>query len=172
MEKLRAILIDDEKNNLDLLSHFVKKYCLDVEVISECLTYQDALEQIDELKPDLLFLDIVLDENTAFDLLKEVKFKKYKIIFTTAYDEYAIKAFKFNTADYLLKPILIDDLIAAVGKIHKGWKTSEYLDSSQISNLSNSVLGKHPMNFLTISGSDRIDFIDPKEIIYMQSNGR
>ena len=53
MEKLRAILIDDEKNNLDLLSHFVKKYCLDVEVISECLTYQDALEQIDELKPDL-----------------------------------------------------------------------------------------------------------------------
>ena len=105
-------------------------------------------------------------------MLKEVKFKKYKIIFTTAYDEYAIKAFKFNTADYLLKPILIDDLIAAVGKIHKGWKTSEYLDSSQISNLSNSVLGKHPMNFLTISGSDRIDFIDPKEIIYMQSNGR
>ena len=172
MEKLRAILIDDEKNNLDLLSHFVKKYCLDVEVISECLTYQDALVQIDELKPDLLFLNIVLDENTAFDLLKEVKFKKYKIIFTTAYDEYAVKAFKFNMADYLLKLILIDDLIAAVGKIHKGWKTSEYLNSSQISNLSNSVLGKHPMNFLTISGSDRIDFIDPKEIIYMQSNGR
>ena len=172
MEKLRAILIDDEKNNLDLLSHFVKKYCLDVEVISECLTYRDALVQIDELKPDLLFLDIVLDENTAFDLLKEVKFKKYKIIFTTAYDEYAIKAFKFNTADYLLKPILIDDLITAVGKIHKGWKTCEYLDASQISNLSNSVLGKHPMNFLTISGSGRIDFIDPKEIIYMQSNGR
>ena len=64
MEKLRAILIDDEKNNLDLLSHFVKKYCLDVEVISECLTYRDA-----------------------FDLLKEVKFKKYKIIFTTAHIE-------------------------------------------------------------------------------------
>ena len=59
--------------SLDLLSHFVKKYCLDVEVISECLTYRDALVQIDELKPDLLFLDIVLDENTAFDLLKEVK---------------------------------------------------------------------------------------------------
>ena len=104
-------------------------------------------------------------------MLNEVKFKEYKIIFTTASDEYAIKAFKFNTADYLLKLILIDDLIAAEGKIHKGWKTSEYLDSSQISNLSNSVLGKHPMNFLTISGSDRIDFIDPKEIIYMQSNG-
>ena len=82
------------------------------------MTYQDDLVQIDELKPDLLFMDIVLDENTAFDLLKKVKFKKYKIIFTTAFDEYAIKAFKFNTADYLLKPILIDDLIAAVGKIH------------------------------------------------------
>ena len=94
INKLRAILIDDEKNNLDLLSHFVKKYCLDVEIVSECLTYQDALIDIDELKPDLLFLDIVLDENTAFDLLKEVKFKKYNIIFTTAYDEYAINAFK------------------------------------------------------------------------------
>ena len=102
MNKLRAILIDDEKNNLDLLSHFVKKYCLDVEIVSECLTYQDALIDIDELKPDLLFLDIVLDENTAFDLLKEVKFKKYNIIFTTAYDEYAINAFKYNTTDYLL----------------------------------------------------------------------
>ena len=84
---------------MDLLSHFVKKYCLDVEVISECLTYRDDLVQIDELKSDLLFLDIVLDKNTAFDLLKEVKFKKYKIIFTKAYDEYAIKAFEFNTAD-------------------------------------------------------------------------
>ena len=71
-----------------------------------------------------------------------------------------------------MKPILIDDLITAVGKIYKGWKTSEYLDSSKISNLSNSVLGKHPMNFQTISGFDRIDFIDPKEIICMQSNGR
>lgn len=172
MNKLRAILIDDEKNNLDLLSHFVKKYCLDVEIVSECLTYQDALIDIDELKPDLLFLDIVLDENTAFDLLKEVKFKKYNIIFTTAYDEYAINAFKYNTADYLLKPILIDDLITAVGKINIRSKAMDYLDSSQITNLSNSVLGKHPMNFLTISGADRIDFIDPAEIIYMQSNGR
>ena len=172
MEKLRAIIVDDEKNNLDLLSHFVKKYCLDVDLVSECHTYKDALVKIDELKPDLLFLDIVLDENTAFDLLKEVKFKRYKIIFTTAYDEYAINAFKFNTADYLLKPILIDDLIAAVGKIRKKWTTSEYLNASQINNLSHSILGKHPMNFLTISGSDRIDFIDPKEIIYMQSNGR
>ena len=169
MNKLRAILIDDEKNNLDLLSHFVKKYCLDVEIVSECLTYQDALIDIDELKPDLLFLDIVLDENTAFDLLKEVKFKKYNIIFTTAYDEYAINAFKYNTADYLLKPILIDDLITAVGKINIRSKAMDYLDSSQITNLSNSVLGKHPMNFLTISGADRIDFIDPAEIIYMQA---
>ena len=71
-----------------------------------------------------------------------------------------------------MKLLLIDDLIAAVGKIYKGWKTSEYLDSSQISNLSNSVLGKHPMNLQTICGFDRIDFIDPKEIIHMQSNVR
>ena len=161
-----------KKNNLELLSHFVKKYCLDIDLVAECLTYQDALEKIDEHKPDLLFLDIILDENTAFDLLEAVEFKRYNIIFTTAYDEYAIKAFKFNTVDYLLKPILIDDLITAVGKIHKKWMTSEYLKPSQLNNLSSSILGKHPMNFLTISGLDRIDFLDPKEIIYMQSSGR
>lgn len=172
MEKLRAILIDDEKNNLELLSHFVRKYCLDVNVIAECLTYKDALTQIDKLKPDLLFLDIVLDENLAFDLLEATKFKKYFIIFTTAYDEHAIKAFKFNTADYLLKPILIDDLINAVGKIISRRHDQDYLDVSQIKNLSNSILRKHPMNYLTISGSHRVDFIDPQDIVYMQSSGR
>lgn len=172
MNKLRAVLIDDEKNNLDLLSHFIKKYCDDVEIISECLTYKDALLKVDELKPDLLFLDIVLDENTAFDLLNDLKFKKFNIIFTTAYDEYAVKAFRYNTADYLLKPILIDDLILAVEKVIAKAKELKFLQPAQINNLSNSVLGKHPMDFLTISGADRIDFIDPNEIIYMQSNGR
>ena len=168
MEVLNTIIVDDEKNNIDLLLHFIKKYCPNIKVIKTCLTYDDALYNLKVMKPDLVFLDIVLDRDNSFMLLNELGDHPFKIIFTTAYDEYAIRAFKYEAVGYLLKPVMIEDLIQAVDKINK----SSFLEKEQIVQLSNKIMQRHPSNFITISGMDKVEFFLPDEIICLKSSGR
>ena len=87
-------------------------------------------------------------------LLNELKQHTFKIIFTTAYDEYAIRAFKYEAVDYLLKPVLIEDLIRSIDKV----KHISILQNQQITKLSNKIIGRHPSNFITISGMDKVEF--------------
>lgn len=119
MKNLTAIIVDDEQKNVDLLFHFIQKYIPEVHVLDRCLTYKEALHSIINIQPQLVFLDILLDEKNAFDLLKEVGHLDFQIIFTTAYDEYALKAFQYNTVDYLLKPIVIEDLRKTIDRVIK-----------------------------------------------------
>ena len=101
---MRTVVIEDEINNLNLLSHFIKKYCPEIELVGSCQNKKDGVTLIDSLKPDLVFLDIVLEEHNAFELLEEINNKNIKIIFVTAFDEFALKAFRYHAADYLQKP--------------------------------------------------------------------
>ncbi len=114
----------------------------------------------------------MLDRDTSFDLLQELGNPDFQIIFTTAYDEYAIRAFKYNTIDYLLKPIIIEELVAAVNKVAEKINENKTLDMGSIKNISQSFNTKHPANFIMISGMDRIDFIHPDEVVYLKSTGR
>lgn len=168
----KTVLVEDEKNNLDLLNHFIKKYCKNIDVIASCSTYDQALSVLKAEEPDLVFLDIVLDRDTSFDLLQELGNPDFQIIFTTAYDEYAIRAFKYNTIDYLLKTIIIEELVAAVNKVAEKINENKTLDMGSIKNISQSFNTKHPANFIMISGMDRIDFIHPDEVVYLKSTGR
>lgn len=168
----KTVLVEDEKNNLDLLNHFIKKYCKNIDVIASCSTYDQALSVLKAEDPDLVFLDIVLDRDTSFDLLQELGNPDFQIIFITAYDEYAIRAFKYNTIDYLLKPIIIEELVAAVNKVAEKINENKTLDMGSIKNISQSFNTKHPANFIMISGMDRIDFIHPDEVVYLKSTGR
>lgn len=169
---IKTILVDDEKNNLDLLTHYIQKYCSELEIIACCLTYDEAIKSISLLNPDLVFLDIVLDRDTSFDLLEELPRLNFQIVFTTAHSEYALEAFKFNTVNYLLKPIEIKDLVSTVDDIIVQKKEKQILSKEQIKALSNSISEEHPINFITISGMDRVDFIHPSDIIYIRSSGR
>ena len=114
MNTIKTIIIEDEINNLKLLEHFIDKYCPEIELIASCTSKTEAVKAIQKLKPQLLFLDVILEEHTAFDILEEVDYTNFNIIFVTAFEEYALKAFQYNAIDYLLKPIQIDDLIVAV----------------------------------------------------------
>lgn len=112
---IKAIIIDDERLARNELKKLLQDHS-DIEVIDEAANVDDGIEKIETLNPDLIFLDIQMPGKTGFDLLAEVE-KAPKVIFTTAYDEYAIKAFEVNALDYLLKPIEPKRLADAIQKL-------------------------------------------------------
>lgn len=114
---IRAILIDDEKNALEVLEMQLKEYCKDVQIIALANGGEKGIESINKYLPELVFLDIEMPHKNGFDVLQETKDLNYQVIFTTAYDQFAIKAFKYSALDYLLKPIDILELQAAVSKV-------------------------------------------------------
>jgi class 3 adenylate cyclase/CheY-like chemotaxis protein len=116
---IRAIIIDDEVHCIDTLSILLADYCPEVEVLDKCLSAKRGLEAIDQLKPDLVFLDIEMPFMNGFELLEQFRQIPFSVIFTTSYDQYAIKAIRFSALDYLLKPIDPKELIAAVHKMQQ-----------------------------------------------------
>src|SRR6187399_2404759 len=101
--KTTCLIIDDEKLARDLLHEYLEPFS-EIEVIGECAKGNEAVEKINKLKPDLIFLDVQMPGMTGFDVLEDIDHEPY-VIFTTAYDQYAIKAFEKNAVDYLLKPL-------------------------------------------------------------------
>ncbi|HYK44966.1 MAG TPA: response regulator [Parafilimonas sp.] len=114
---IKAILIDDEGHCLDTLNILLTDYCPEVEVMELCASPKKGLDAIEKLKPELVFLDIEMPGMNGFELLQQFKEVPFSVIFTTSYDQYAIKAIKFSALDYLLKPIDPKELIAAVHKV-------------------------------------------------------
>ncbi|MBL6669611.1 MAG: response regulator [Flavobacteriaceae bacterium] len=172
MTKIKTLIIEDEKNNADLLAHFLNKYCPTIEVIGIAYSKDEAILEIEKEQPDLLFLDIILDIDTAFDLLEEINYYLIQIIFVTAFDEYALRAFRYNAVDYLLKPLQIDDLVAAVNRVQERRENQEFFTQEQIQNLSQTIIGRSPLKFVAISNIDKVNFVKNEDILYCKSSGR
>ncbi|MBC7891271.1 MAG: response regulator transcription factor [Sphingobacteriaceae bacterium] len=116
MKTLRAAIIDDETNARQALSNLLQLLCPDVTICGEAKNVSSGIELIQAQRPDLVFLDIQMPGKTGFDLLSAFENAEFGVIFTTAYQEYAIRAFRFSAIDYLLKPIDPDELQQAVGR--------------------------------------------------------
>src|SRR5689334_9051010 len=104
-KKLRSIIVDDDESNLVNLQLMLSRYCNEVDVVATASTVKQAITEIANLKPDLLFLDVEIKNSTGFDLLEQLESRDFQVIFVTAFDQYAIKALRFSAVDYLLKPI-------------------------------------------------------------------
>ncbi|OQP58343.1 LytR/AlgR family response regulator transcription factor [Niastella populi] len=115
---MTAILIDDEVKSLNALSLLLTKNCAQVDVIAACSDVVTALEKINRLHPDLIFLDISMPGKNGIELMQELSAHIPEVIFVTAYDGYMLQAFKFSAVDYLLKPIDETELIEAVDRAH------------------------------------------------------
>ncbi|MEO1438550.1 MAG: LytTR family DNA-binding domain-containing protein [Bacteroidota bacterium] len=111
---MKALIVDDEAHCVETLSIYLDRYCPEVEVLATYTDSVQAVQAIKELKPDLLFLDIEMPKMNGFEVLEAVKNEQFEVVFTTAYDQFAIKAFKVSAADYLLKPIDKSELKQAV----------------------------------------------------------
>jgi two-component system LytT family response regulator len=114
---IKAILIDDEAHCLDTLSILLNEYCRDVQILEQCRSAIHGLQAIEKNKPDLVFLDIEMPGMNGFEMLERFSEIPFAIIFTTSYDQYAIKAIRFSALDYLLKPIDPNELVSAVKKV-------------------------------------------------------
>src|ERR1035437_9249961 len=114
---IKAIIVDDELGARESLSKMLEKNCQQVQIVAKADSMMSAYEAIINLQPDLVFLDIEMPNGNAFDLLEKIKEIDFDIIFTTAYDHYAIKAIKFSAIDYILKPIDPEELVQAVNRL-------------------------------------------------------
>lgn len=117
--KLKAIIVDDEESARNVLSNLLLRYCPQVEVIETCTNVVSAVEKIKQLNPDVVFLDIEMPNYAGYEIVSFFDEVNFEIVFVTAYDKYAIKAFEISAVDYLLKPIEIDRLKQAVEKLTK-----------------------------------------------------
>jgi len=116
---IKAIIIDDEQEAVDSLAWEIKMFCKDINIIDSFTDPEQAISAINYLKPDCVFLDIEMPKIDGFQLLSHLNYRDFDLVITTAYDNYALKAFKENAVDYLLKPIDNDDLVKVADKIKK-----------------------------------------------------
>ena len=166
---LRALIVDDEADARDNLRLMLEEYCPEVEIIGQAASAAQAREQIHSLQPNALFLDIKMPGEDGFQLLASVADLDLPVVFTTAYDEYALKAFKQNALDYLEKPIDVDDLKRAVGKLQR--LTGE-LSSNAPSAIA--ALLKDPASPLStrlaIPGREGLVLLKHEDILYLEAN--
>jgi len=169
MSEYHTIIVDDEEHSQKLLTSYVERYCTELQIIGKAKDVSEAFEKITKLMPKLVFLDIALVENTAFDLLRKFDSIDFEIIFITAYDSYAINAIKFSAVDYLLKPINIEHLTMAVKKACK--RIDEKSTQDYFKFFSENLKAKELLAKIALPTSKGYVFVKTNEIIRCQASG-
>jgi len=158
---IRAILIDDHPHAIASLLYDLACVSLDVEVVATATSPTDGFRLINEMAPDLVFLDIDMPEMNGFDLLAHFPSPTFKVILVTAFENFAIKAFKANALDYLLKPVDRDDLVRALNKYRQtSAETTNKHDGSQ-----------HAISRLAIPYNGSVIFLDTADVLYCSAEG-
>ncbi|MEM6642537.1 MAG: LytTR family DNA-binding domain-containing protein [Bacteroidota bacterium] len=169
MKTYRALIVEDEKKARNFLRKLIETECPFLEVVGESGTIEESIEQIDALAPDILFLDIQLGDRLSFEILRKVDFEKLKIIFVTAYEQYAMEAFRFSAVDYLHKPIDPDLLVKAVDKAVV--RLDERRSKLELEVLIHNFSAKPQDRKLVLNTMDAAHVINLSEIIFCQSEG-
>ncbi len=128
---MRTIIVDDEPDGIRALKKLLEWNCPDVEVIATCTDANSAKHKLENLHPDLIFLDIQMPGKTGFDLLSEVSERKFEVIFVTAYNQYILQALQFSAVDYLMKPVDEDRLVEAIQRVKKRFKIDKSTENTE-----------------------------------------
>ena len=165
---MKAIIIDDEQDCVKLLSLQLKMCCPQVEVVAECTQSLEGLKEIQELKPDMVFLDIEMPRMNGFQLLEALGDIDFALVFVTAYDKFAVKAFRYSAVDYLLKPIDTKELQDCIRKIEK----QKRLDERQLSMLKSQYASpqKALPDKIALPFKNGVTFVLISDIIYCESD--
>ena len=168
--KITTVLVDDEPGSLATLEQLIHTYCPDLLVVGKAMNPIQARELIDSVQPQLVFLDIEMPYGNAFDMLDQMGDIKFEVVFVTAYNNYALKAFRYAAADYLLKPLNIDELVEAVNKI------SRRLSSNTVNNRIHSLLENlqqksEKFRKIILPTNDGFLVEDVSQIMYLNAEG-
>ncbi len=166
---MKAIIIDDEKKGREILKSLIENYCKEVKIIAQASSANEGYELIKEHQPDVIFLDVEMPNGDGFSLLERFEKIKFQIIFTTAFDDYAIKAIKFHALDYLLKPVDIDELRLAVANVEKALQ-SKQPQENKYAELVQSRKMEHSGK-LALPIKDGIIYLSITEIVRVESDG-
>jgi len=167
---IKAIIVDDELTAIRSLKWEIENFCSGIEVTDSFTSPKEAINAINYIKPDCVFLDIEMPEMDGFQLLEKLQFRDFDLIITTAYNSYALKAFKENAIDYLLKPVDTDDLLKSVSKV-KNNKNKNVLGKELYKIIENIATPQPTFNKITLSLSGKTIFVEPNEILYCKSDG-
>lgn len=165
MKTLNIVIIDDEEDSISLLRIQLKRHCEQVGAIHSFSNPIKALAEIESLSPDLVFLDIEMPELNGFQLLEKLMPITFKVVFTTAYNEFAIKAFRFSALDYLVKPIDVNDLIEAVNKAAVKLNPSD----EQLNHFQRQ-MNSERVNKIAVSSLSGVVFINLDDILYIEAS--
>ncbi len=163
--KLRVILVDDEPLSIDTTLLLINEHCPDIEIVGVADGVEKGKQLIEAKKPDLVFLDIEMGDGTGFDLLASLSQISFQVVFITAYNQYAIRAFEFSALDYLLKPYPVDQLVAAVEKAKQTVDVKSYLQQLEVL-----VENMKEIKKLSIPTQSGIEVLDIGEILYMKAD--
>lgn len=168
MDKIRALIIDDEANSRSSLRHKLNRSCPDVTVVEECENGEEGIAAIRAQHPDLVFLDVEMPRMNGFSMLQQLQEYSFELIFVTAYDHYAVRAIRFSAMDYLVKPVEVEELKAAVDRVmlRREKNASTARVEVLLQNLAQQEKGPRK---LAIPSVDGIQFVDVDEIVFVEA---
>ena len=166
---INCLIVDDEPRNVSILRKMLERYCTGITVTGEATTIAAATALIRTSTPQLVFLDIEMRRGNAFDLLDQLGPVNFEIIFVTAFDSYAIKAFRYNALDYLLKPIDVGDLKLAVEKAAR--RIGEQAINQRLDKFMDSIRGAATVAKIALPVNDGLMFYAVKDIVYCSAEG-
>jgi two-component system LytT family response regulator len=166
---IRTVLIDDETDSNRILQTLLENYCPNVRVVGAADGVETATTLIRDVRPDLVFMDIEMNEGNAFDLLNRLQPIQFQVIFVTAFDNHALRAFKYNAIDYLLKPVNIRELSAAVDKLSGRQAESDILERVKglLDGMRSDTVGRK----MAVPTATGLTFISLGEIVRLEAKG-
>jgi len=167
---IQTVLVDDEIDSIRVLQRLLETYCPNVNILGTANGVETGVKLIGETRPDLVLLDIEMAQGNAFDLLNQLMPLTFQVIFVTAFDNYAIRAFKYSAVDYLLKPVDIDDLRNAIGRVRERPEANDLVEQMRIllNNVGMLQVSHQKMAIPTITG---LNFVPVQDILRFEAKG-
>jgi two-component system, LytTR family, response regulator len=166
---ITAILIEDEKNSRESLRKKLQAHCPQVQIVAECVNGLEGLEAIERLHPQLVFLDIEMPHMNGFTMLQQISEKNFGLVFTTAYNQYAINAIRHSALDYLVKPVEVTELVNAVLRFEQAQSAGP--QQGQLDMLHQLLQQKNQPEKIAVATGTGLEIIDMDNILYLEAVG-
>jgi two-component system LytT family response regulator len=168
MLSLTSVIIDDESSSRNSLRQKLNANCPEIKIIAECENAEQGIEAIENKFPDIVFLDVEMPRMNGLVMLQQLTNRNFELIFTTAYDHYAIQAIRFCALDYLVKPIEVEDLKTAISRAEQ--KKQQHTSNERIESLlHNLLIEKNQQQRLAIPSHEGLLFAELSELLYLEA---